>query len=62
MSYLTLEQEFAIIDADAKSRELMRAQIAILSIQLDLARGAFVGFESRKRLSDLLAKYPQFNL
>lgn len=61
MSLTPLEQEFAVIDADAKSRELMRAQIAILSIQLDLARGNFVAVESRKRLRDLLAKYPQFD-
>lgn len=58
---LPLETEFAIIDAQAKERELMRLKIEILTIRLQLARGMFVDVKSRMRLNKLLEQYPHFD-
>lgn len=58
---MTLSEEFAVIDAQAKERELMRVQIEILTLRLQLVRGMFVDVRSRMRLNKLLEQYPQFD-
>jgi len=58
---MTLDEEFAVIDAQAKERELMRVQIEILTLRLQLVRGMFVDVRSRMRLNKLLEQYPQFD-
>lgn len=58
---MTLDEEFAVIDAQAKERELMRVQIEILKLRLQLVREMFVDVRSRMRFNKLLEQYPQFD-
>lgn len=50
--------EDGVIAAQQTERELLRARKEILTIALQIARGEFVSVESRRKLSELNARYP----